>query len=86
MQDWERRRVEEKGDGAPFWFLIPDFEVHFEALRNLAGEPAPGTVGRALPPYDPSWGQKFWDLIEFRKKWWEKEAATAQAGVAPLKT
>ncbi|KAF6819178.1 hypothetical protein CPLU01_13121 [Colletotrichum plurivorum] len=79
MEIWEERRVAEKGDSPAFWTLLPDFEVHFEALRAIAGDPAPGTTGRVLPVYDPAWADKFWALIKFRKKWWEREAREARA-------
>ncbi|KAJ3550208.1 hypothetical protein NM208_g97 [Fusarium decemcellulare] len=40
MSTWEQARLIEKGDGPPFWALLPDFERHFEALRAIAGNPA----------------------------------------------
>jgi hypothetical protein len=77
MEKWERRRVEERGDSAAFWTLMPDFEVYFEAYRALAGDPAPGTRGRILPKYDPRWAEIFWDFVSTRIEWWKKEAAQA---------
>ncbi|KAF6806737.1 thiol-specific monooxygenase [Colletotrichum sojae] len=68
MEIWEERRVAEKGDSPAFWTLLPDFEVHFEALRAIAGDPAPRTTGRVLPVYDPAWAGKFWAFIKFRKE------------------
>ena len=84
MEEWERRRVEEKGDGAQFWALMPDFEHHFEAYRALAGDPAPGTTGRVLPRYEPDWGETFWELIDARVTWWKDEAARAYEGLHSL--
>ncbi|KAM5354966.1 hypothetical protein ACJ41O_001612 [Fusarium nematophilum] len=78
MEDWEQRRVSEKGDGTPFWVLLPDFENHFEALRAIAGDPAPGSTGRVLPKYDEKWGETFWQLINDRIAWWKQEAARAE--------
>lgn len=77
MEQWERQRLAERGEGAPFWVLIPDFEDYFEAYRALAADPVPGTTGRALPSYQPEWAEAFWGLIQFRIQWWEKEAKEA---------
>jgi hypothetical protein len=80
METWERERLSVKGDGPPFWTLMPDFELHFEAYRAIAGDPKPGTTGRILPKYDPRWAEEFWNLIEARIQWWNQEAARAEAG------
>ncbi|KAL5343252.1 putative dimethylaniline monooxygenase [Aspergillus crustosus] len=74
MEEWERNRLAERGEGGPFWTLMPDFERYFEEYRALAGEPAPGTTGRVLPRYEPAWGDVFWDFIKTRKEWWERDA------------
>lgn len=74
MEKWEQDRVAERGDGPASWTLMPDFEHHFETLRAIAGDPAPGTAGRVLPRYDPKWGEVFWDFVNRRIEWWEKDA------------
>jgi hypothetical protein len=78
MEEWEQQRVEEKGDGPAFWTLLPDFEKHYEALRAIAGDPAPGTTGRVLPKYDEKWGESFWELINARIAWWREDARGAE--------
>ncbi|KAH6960216.1 putative dimethylaniline monooxygenase [Fusarium avenaceum] len=78
MVEWEQQRVEEKGDGPAFWTLLPDFEKHYEALRAIAGDPAPGTTGRVLPKYDEKWSESFWELINARIAWWREEARSAE--------
>ncbi|KAF7555917.1 hypothetical protein G7Z17_g1794 [Cylindrodendrum hubeiense] len=77
MEKWEQARVAERGDGPGFWTLLPDFENHFEALRAIAGEPAPGTIGRVLPKYDAKWAEAFWEFVNKRIEWWEKDATEA---------
>jgi hypothetical protein len=77
MQHWEQARLARRGEGAPFWTLIPEFEEYFEELRALAGEPAPGTTGRVLPKYEESWGEVFWQLIKRRQEWWKRAADEA---------
>ncbi|KAF4457444.1 thiol-specific monooxygenase [Fusarium albosuccineum] len=74
MGAWEQARLIEKGDGPPFWALLPDFERHFEALRAIAGDPAAGTTGRVLPKYEHQWEETFWKLIHERIAWWEETA------------
>jgi hypothetical protein len=78
MEKWEQDRLEERGEGGPFWTLMPDFECHFEQLRELAGEPAPGTTGRVLPKYESAWGDVFWDFIKMRIEWWKKDQSKAE--------
>lgn len=75
MEKWEQDRLALKGEGAPFWTLMPDFEEHFEAYRALAGEPAEGTLGRVLPKYDPAWGEDFGEFVRKRINWWQEAAA-----------
>lgn len=77
MEKWEQDRVAKVGDGPAFWALSPDFEHHFEAMRAIAGDPAPGTTGRVLPKYEAGWGDVFWHFVNQRAEWWEKEAAEA---------
>ncbi|KAK1580208.1 uncharacterized protein LY79DRAFT_671939 [Colletotrichum navitas] len=74
---WEADQVAEKGDNIKFSLVYPHFEEYFETVRALAGEPENG-VGRALPPYDPSWLQVFFDGLELRKRMWERLNAQAQ--------
>ncbi|KAH7329607.1 thiol-specific monooxygenase [Stachybotrys elegans] len=86
MEEWERERLSTKGDGPPFWTLMPDFETHFEAYRKIAGEPEPGTTGRVLPKYDEKWAEEFWKLIDARIQWWSQQAAAVGSKVATDKT
>ncbi|GAQ42233.1 putative dimethylaniline monooxygenase [Aspergillus tubingensis] len=85
MKIWELDRVAQYGDQAAFWTLIPDFEKHFEELRVLAGDPAPRTTGRILPPYRPEWGKVFWEFVRYRNRWWEKEAEEARGKKVALR-
>ncbi|KAL3462019.1 putative dimethylaniline monooxygenase [Aspergillus heterothallicus] len=77
MQEWEQERLAERGEGGPFWTLMPDFETYFEQYRDLAGEPEPGTAGRVLPKYEAAWGDVFWDFIKMRIAWWKKDQSRA---------
>lgn len=70
---WEEERIAERGDGAMFLMVFPDFEGYFETLRELAGIYGEGEPGRRLPVFDPSWKEVFMNGHEIRKKWWREE-------------
>lgn len=78
MLQWERDRLAERGEGKPFYTLAPDWEVYFEALRAIAGDPAPGTTGRVLPKFDKQWLKAFEEVLGIRIDWWRREAEKAE--------
>ncbi|KAK7736661.1 hypothetical protein SLS53_006867 [Cytospora paraplurivora] len=85
-EEWERARIEKKGDGGKFTLVFPDFEEYFEKVRELAGEPTADGKGRRLPVYDPEWFRLFLDGHELRKSAWRRLNAEARAeieGVGP---
>lgn len=84
MKQWEQARLAERGEGAPYWTLAPEFEFYFEGLRALAGEPAPGTTGRVLPKYESAWGDELQKLIKRRHEWWMREADKASRNMSSL--
>ncbi|KAF4921498.1 Thiol-specific monooxygenase [Colletotrichum viniferum] len=57
---------------------MENFEKYFEALRAIAGAPAPGSTGRVLPKFDPKWLEAFADVINARVDWWKKEMEKAE--------
>ena len=78
MEKWERNTSETNGNGLSFFNIGIDYEGYFEALRSLAGDPAPGTTGRVLPKYEKWWEEEFLQVIEARKRWWEQERRIAE--------
>lgn len=78
MLQWEKDRLAERGEGKPFYTLAPDWEAYFEALREIAGEPAVGTTGRVLPKFDKQWLKTFEEVLEIRLNWWKSEAQRAE--------
>lgn len=70
MAQWERSRIELKGDGVPFSALYPHFEEYFEEVREMAGEPARdesgNEVGRRLPRFEKAWREEF-DAAHLRR-------------------
>ncbi|KAK5651257.1 hypothetical protein OQA88_12665 [Cercophora sp. LCS_1] len=53
QQVWETKRAALKGGGKDYYSIAPDYQDFFEFLREVAGDPAPGTTGRVLPKFDP---------------------------------
>lgn len=79
QEKWEVGRIAQKGDGPAFTVLNPEFEAYFEALRSIAGNPAPGTPGRPLPPFEPEWVDKFNAGHERRIQMWKRANNAAAA-------
>lgn len=86
MRAWEEERIREKGDGARFLVVFPDYEDYFETLRRLAGEGEEG-LGRKLPRYRREWFRAFMEGHELRKEMWRRlnvearEEEEAETGV-----
>ena len=59
QQRWETDRIAERGDGAGFTLVHPEFEEYFENLRHLDGEPGQNEPGRRLPPFEQKWVDDF---------------------------
>ncbi|KAJ6021514.1 dimethylaniline monooxygenase [Penicillium herquei] len=78
MQQWEDDRLKERGEGGPFWTLMPDFERYFHELKSIAGNPGPGTAGRSLLEFDPKWEDTFWNFVRYRTEIWQRDATKAE--------
>ena len=78
MQQWERDRKLNLGDGSPFFNIASDYEGYFEGLRKLAGEPAAGTPGRILPIFETQWADEFRNVVRARVGWWQREKSEAE--------
>lgn len=86
QKKWETDRLAVRGDGQPFFKIAPDFEAYFEALRDLAGEPAPGVPGRRLLKWDPAWLQIAEQTMQQRIANWKKTSAIAGAQLLEERT
>ncbi|KAI8666394.1 hypothetical protein NCS57_00864000 [Fusarium keratoplasticum] len=78
-QRWEEERIKQRGDGAKFALIFPDFEDYFEKIRELAGEGAEG-VGRKLPKFKREWFRAFLEGHELRKNMWKRLNEAARNG------
>ncbi|TVY88540.1 Thiol-specific monooxygenase [Lachnellula willkommii] len=86
QKKWETDRLAVRGDGQPFFKIAPDFEAYFEALRELAGDPAPGVPGRRLLEWDPAWLQIAEQTMQQRIENWKKTSAIAGAKLLEAQT
>ncbi|KAK0724948.1 hypothetical protein B0H67DRAFT_632390 [Lasiosphaeris hirsuta] len=84
MKAWETSRMRERGDGAKFMLIFPDFKEYFEELRLLAGE-GEEELGRKLPVFDEEWMRTFLVGHELRKGMWLRLNAQARAEEAAEK-
>ncbi|KAH6876346.1 hypothetical protein B0T10DRAFT_521172 [Thelonectria olida] len=76
--EWERKRVSEKKGGKDYYSIAPDYGEFFEFLRDIAGEPAPGTTGRQLPPFDPKWLDIWAEMPLVKLQGWERKRKAAE--------
>ena len=84
---WEQDIVRKKGDGPAFTVVFPDFKDYFEKVRELAGDPREGQVGRRLPPFEDLWLEAFMAGHQRRKTWWNAENLRARhRSLEPLRT
>ncbi|KAJ9157943.1 FAD/NAD(P)-binding domain-containing protein [Pleurostoma richardsiae] len=75
---WERDRAATLGGGKAYYSIAPDYEAFFETFRAIAGEPAPGTSGRVLPPFDKKWLDTWTGMTAPKLERWEKERLKAE--------
>ena len=75
--EWERRRVAEKKGGKDYYSIAPDYEIFFEFLREIAGDPATGTTGKVLPKFDPEWLKLWTGMVATKIGGWQRKRKRA---------
>lgn len=78
QREWERKRVAALGGGKSYYSIAPDYRAFFEFLRDIAGDPAPGTSGRVLPPFDDKWLELWAGMVAPRIQGWERARKRAE--------
>ncbi|CAP99758.1 Thiol-specific monooxygenase [Penicillium chrysogenum] len=68
---WEVQRLQYKGHTALFHEVKPDIKEYFDFLTDLAGNPAPGTGGYPLPPWDDRWAEQGFEILQRKDKYWK---------------
>lgn len=76
--EWERRRVAEKKGGKDYYSIAPNHRDFFEVLLEIAGEPAAGTTGRKLPPFEEEWLTLFRDSLDAKIGGFQRKRARAE--------
>ena len=75
---WERKRATDLVGGKSYYSIAPHYEQFFELLRDIAGDPAPGTTGRNLPKFDKKWLEIWSDMIAAKLSGWKRERKRAE--------
>ncbi|KAI1776321.1 FAD/NAD(P)-binding domain-containing protein [Hypoxylon cercidicola] len=83
--EWERKRVAERGGGKDYYSIAPDYGAFFEFLRDIAGEPAPGTTGRVLPPFDDKWLELWTGMIMHKIQGFQRKRKRAEEARGSVK-
>lgn len=78
QREWERERVSRLKGGKDYYSIALDYEGFFEFLRNAAGDPAPGTTGRVLPPFDKRDLAIWTGMVAVKVKGFEEESRRAE--------
>ncbi|GJC86157.1 thiol-specific monooxygenase [Colletotrichum liriopes] len=81
QKEWERKRVAEFGGGKNYYTIAPFYKEVFEHFRSIAGDPAPGTTGRVLPPFDDGLLDIWATMGSAKAKSWEDSKKRAEAEV-----
>jgi hypothetical protein len=78
QRDWEAKRVATLVGGKNYYSIAPDYRTFFEFLRDVAGNPAPGTTGITLPPFDEEWLKVWGEMVAVKIRTWKKASKVAQ--------
>ncbi|GKT52831.1 thiol-specific monooxygenase [Colletotrichum tofieldiae] len=81
QKEWERKRVAEFGGGKNYYTIAPFYKEVFEHFRSIAGDPAPGTTGRVLPPFDDGLLDIWATMGSAKTKSWEDSKKRAEAEI-----
>ncbi|KAK2013632.1 thiol-specific monooxygenase [Colletotrichum eremochloae] len=81
QKEWVRKRVAEFGGGKAYYTIAPFYKEVFEYFRWIAGDPAPGTTGRVLPPFDDNLLEIWATMGTAKTKFWETSKKRAEAEV-----
>ncbi|CRK20906.1 hypothetical protein BN1708_012973 [Verticillium longisporum] len=76
--EWEQKRVAELKGGKNYYSIALDYEGFFEYLRYIAGDPTPGTTGRAPPPFDKASLAIWTGMVATKIKGFEEDARKAE--------
>jgi hypothetical protein len=83
---WEVQRLQYKGHTALFHEIKPDFKEYFDFLTDLAGPPAPGTDGYALPLWEDRWAEQAFEILQLKDKYWRlQRRVTGELGTVASK-
>lgn len=82
QKEWERKRVAALGGGKSYYSIAPNYEEFFQFLRDIAGDPVPGTTGLTLPPFDKKWLELWAGMVAPKIQAWERTRKKAEEEAA----
>lgn len=85
QRNWEEERVARLKGGKDYYSIAPDYGTFLEFLRDIAGDPAPGTTGRTLPPFDKAWLDVWTGMVTHKIKAFERETRRAEEELSKVK-
>jgi hypothetical protein len=85
QKEWETKRVAEFVGGKNYYSIAPNYRDYFEFLRNIAGDPVPGTNGIALPPFEDEWLKVWAGMVAPKIQAWEETRKQAEKEDAELR-
>lgn len=85
QRKWEEERVVKFKGGKDYYSIAPDYAGFLELLRNIAGDPAPGTTGRRLPPFDQKWLEIWTEMVGYKIQGFERKARRAERELGKTK-
>lgn len=68
QKEWEKKRLEYKGETTSFHEIAPDFKDYFNELRYIAGRPARESDAYELPLFEDSWPQEGFAVLALKDK------------------
>ncbi|KAK1517027.1 thiol-specific monooxygenase [Colletotrichum costaricense] len=88
QKQWEKDRVAEFGGGKDYYTIAPFYKEVFEYFRSVAGDPASGTTGRILPPFDDKLLDIWAAMGSAKANFWEdsRKKAEDELNELPIKS
>jgi hypothetical protein len=68
QEEWEKKRLVDKGEAGIFHEIAPELKEYFNGLRDIAGSPAKNSDGYELPPWEDRWADEGFAVLALKDK------------------
>ena len=82
QKEWEAKRIAEKKGGKDYYSIENNWQEFFELMREIAGDPLPGTTGRKLLKFDERWLEMWAGMAAPKTKAFEEARRAAEEEIA----